>query len=66
MAFDMPPRETLDCLEATRDGFTLARFRECLGGGVPVGAVRASLGMASSEGDVERMVDVLQAVVDRS
>jgi len=51
-------------LEATREGFTLARFRACLGDDVAVGAVRASLGVASSEADVDRTLEVLAAVAD--
>jgi selenocysteine lyase/cysteine desulfurase len=63
IAFDMPPRATLDCLEKLGESFTLARFRDCLGGEVPVGAVRASLGIASAPEDVDRMLDVLQGLL---
>jgi selenocysteine lyase/cysteine desulfurase len=58
----MPAERTRACLEASRDGFTLARFRACLGDDVAVGAVRASLGMASSESDVDRTLEVLATV----
>jgi selenocysteine lyase/cysteine desulfurase len=64
VAFDMPPRETLDCLERLGEEFTLPRFRDCLGGKVPVGAVRASLGIASSPRDIERLVEVLAALLE--
>jgi len=63
VAFRMPSGETLDCLHRLRDDFTLARFRECLGGAVPVGAVRASLGIASEPRDIQRLVGVLQALL---
>lgn len=59
VAFHMPPDETLDCLKSLGRDFTLARFRDCLGHEVPVGAVRASLGMASSPEDVDRLVALL-------
>ncbi len=64
VAFDMPPRETLDCLERLGEEFTLRGFRDCLGGKVPVGAVRASLGIASSPRDIERLVEVLAALLE--
>ena len=64
VAFRMPPRQTMDCLEKLRTGFTLPRFRDCLGGTVPVGAVRASLGVASAPEDVARLVEVLQGLLD--
>ena len=63
VAFDMPAGETLDCLEELRDGFTLAGFRDCLGTRVPVGAVRASLGVASSAEDVDRLLVILDELL---
>jgi selenocysteine lyase/cysteine desulfurase len=63
VAFRMPPRDTLDCLHQVGEDFTLARFRECLGHRVPVGAVRVSLGMASSPDDVARLQAVLQQLL---
>lgn len=62
VAFKMPPRETLDCLEELQDDFSLSRFRDCLGGDVPVGAVRASLGVANSEADIDRVIEVLEGL----
>ncbi len=64
VAFDMPAAETRRCLESLRRDFTLARFRACLGGHVAVGAVRASLGIASVPADVDRSLDVMQAVLE--
>ncbi|MDT8340376.1 MAG: aminotransferase class V-fold PLP-dependent enzyme [Longimicrobiales bacterium] len=64
VAFDMPARETLECLQRLGRDFTLARFRECLGGDVPVGAVRASLGIASEPQDVARLMAVLEGVIE--
>ena len=59
VAFDMPASATRACLEKLRDGFSLAKFRECLGGGVAVGAVRASVGMATVREDLDRLMAVL-------
>jgi hypothetical protein len=43
--------------------FSVARFRECLQG-TPVGALRASLGLATSEGDLDRLVSLLKALLE--
>ncbi len=59
VAFAMPATETRRCLEQLRGRFTLARFRECLGHTVAVGAVRASVGIASVEEDIDRLLGVL-------
>lgn len=64
VAFGMPALETRRCLEHLRGGFTLARFRECLGHTVPVGAVRASVGVASLPDDVDRLLALLHDMVD--
>lgn len=64
VAFRMPPRQTMECLEKLGTDFTLRGFRDCLGGTVPVGAVRASLGVASAPEDVARLVTVLQGLLD--
>jgi len=58
-AFGFPPEATVRCLDAARrDGWSLDRFADCLGG-LPVGAVRASLGIPSNAADVERLVEVV-------
>jgi selenocysteine lyase/cysteine desulfurase len=44
---------------ARREGFTVERFAACLGGDIAVGAVRASLGIASNAADIARLVDVV-------
>jgi selenocysteine lyase/cysteine desulfurase len=44
---------------ARHEGFSVEKFAECLGGGLAVGAVRASLGLASNEADVARLIDVV-------
>jgi len=59
-AFGFPATESAACMErARRDGFTVERFAECLGGNIAVGAVRASLGIASNEADITRLLDVI-------
>jgi selenocysteine lyase/cysteine desulfurase len=58
-AFGFPREATVRCLDAARrDGWSLDRFSDCLGGR-PVGAVRASLGIPSNAADVERLVEVV-------
>jgi selenocysteine lyase/cysteine desulfurase len=59
-AFGFPAEATGDCLRRLSvDGFTVDRFRRCLGGPA-VGAVRVSLGMASVDADVQRFLDVIE------
>jgi hypothetical protein len=41
-----------------REDFDLDRLRACLGG-APVGAIRVSLGMASVEEDIRRLIELL-------
>ena len=43
------------------DGFTIDRFATCLGGDTPVGAVRASLGLANNARDVRCALDLIAA-----
>jgi selenocysteine lyase/cysteine desulfurase len=66
-AFGFVPDRTAACIaETRREGWSLEAFaqrmRAC-GGAHAVGAVRASLGMASIEGDVERLVEALPSCV---
>jgi selenocysteine lyase/cysteine desulfurase len=59
-AFGFPAAESAACLErARREGFSVEKFAECLGPDVPVGAIRASLGIASNEADIARLLDVV-------
>ena len=63
VAFAFPADRSLRCLEAVgADGFTPRRFGDCMGADVAVGAVRASVGVATSEDDVRRAVAVLADV----
>ena len=61
-AFGFPAAESAACMErARREGFSVERFAECLGGDIAVGAVRASFGIASNERDIERLLAVVLA-----
>jgi selenocysteine lyase/cysteine desulfurase len=61
-AFGFPAAESAACMErARREGFSIERFAECLGGDIVVGAVRASFGIASNERDIERLLAVVLA-----
>jgi selenocysteine lyase/cysteine desulfurase len=59
-AFQFPPDQTRRCLEASSDGgFSIAKFSECLGASVPVGAVRASMGIATNRRDIDRALAIV-------
>lgn len=56
VAFRMPAEEAATCFGSMPRGtFSLSAFARCMGEGVPVGAMRASLGIASNEADLERL-----------
>jgi selenocysteine lyase/cysteine desulfurase len=62
-AFGFVPERTAECIaETRREGWSLSAFarrmRECRGSHA-VGAVRASMGIASNDRDVERLVEVV-------
>ena len=59
VAFGFEPGKLRGCLERVQDEFSLERLAECMDG-APVGAVRASLGLASNAEDVDRLVGLLQ------
>ena len=62
-AFGFPAAETLSCMNRARtEGFTIASFAACLGGNTAVGAVRASLGIASNERDIARLLEVVESL----
>lgn len=59
VAFGIDGGEARRCLESFAPGeFSPRRYSECLGG-QPVGAVRASLGVASNVADIDRFVTFL-------
>ena len=62
-AFGFPAAETAVCMErARREGFSVESFGDCLGGDVAVGAIRASLGLASNEADIARLIEVVTSL----
>ena len=48
-----------------REPFTLERFAECMGPDIAVGAVRASVGMASNADDIRRLGDVIERIAEQ-
>ena len=55
-ALDIPVDQSYSCFQ--KPEFTIAKFRECLGGGA-AGALRASFGLANNLADVETVLDFL-------
>jgi selenocysteine lyase/cysteine desulfurase len=63
-AFHFPNTALRPCLEGARDGaFTPRRLGDCLGGSVPIGALRMSVGLANHEADIDRAIAVIAAYV---
>jgi len=64
VALDLPAAESLACFESMPPGqFTLSRLAECLGGSVAVGALRASVGIATTDEDLGRLEAFLGSLV---
>jgi selenocysteine lyase/cysteine desulfurase len=62
-AFGFPATRTQVCMDrARREGFSVETFAECLGGDVAVGAVRASVGLATNEADIARLLAVIDEI----
>jgi selenocysteine lyase/cysteine desulfurase len=59
-AFGWPADRSGRCLDATADDFTPARFSQCLGDEWAVGALRASVGVATNTRDIDRAVEVIR------
>jgi selenocysteine lyase/cysteine desulfurase len=63
-AFDYHDEEAFRCISTmTAESFTLQQFSDCMGDQA-VGAVRASLGIASNDADVARLCEVLATFRD--
>jgi len=59
-AFDFPYAASARCLSAAAtDGFSIDKFSRCLGAGVPVGAVRLSVGVPTNTQDIDRAIDLI-------
>lgn len=66
IALAFPAEAAAECFRGAADrAVSIAGFAECLGDGVAVDAVRASLGIASNAEDVQRAVDVVSATSAR-
>ncbi|MGE0555442.1 MAG: aminotransferase class V-fold PLP-dependent enzyme [Gemmatimonadales bacterium] len=66
IAFGFPADRTADCLDRLGPGeFSVERFGRCLGPGYAAGALRASLGVASNEEDIDRLLAFLAAFAAR-
>jgi selenocysteine lyase/cysteine desulfurase len=60
-AFGFPPDRTARCLASTSGGgWSIPRFAECMRG-FAVGALRASFGIPSNDGDLRRLVSVVES-----
>ena len=60
-AFGFPPDRARTCFERSAgDAFTVAGLAECMPG-VPIGALRASLGIPSNDDDVRRLIELVSA-----
>lgn len=62
-AFGHPEADVRSCFDALSDSFSLSRFSTCIQDR-PVGAVRVSLGPASNQDDVLRLIGVLAGFRD--
>jgi selenocysteine lyase/cysteine desulfurase len=61
-AFCFPADATARCLEtANADGFSVEKFAACLGRDTAVGAVRASMGIATNDRDIDRAISVIRS-----
>ncbi|HEU4533436.1 MAG TPA: aminotransferase class V-fold PLP-dependent enzyme, partial [Polyangiaceae bacterium] len=56
-ALGLDPKRVGACLRDLGEGFSVGRFASCLGGAV--GALRASLGLANDERDVDRALELV-------
>jgi molybdenum cofactor sulfurtransferase len=63
-AFEYPAVQAYRCFDLlSPEQFSLQQFSACMKG-KPIGAIRASLGIASSEADVQSFVQMLRTFVD--
>jgi selenocysteine lyase/cysteine desulfurase len=62
-AFGFPANLARKCADdVTSTGFSVEKFSECVGPDIAVGAVRASVGMATNIEDLDRLVGVVQSI----
>ena len=58
-ALRLDPHRMSACLDALESDFTISTLQRCIGRDTAVGAVRASVGMATQPRDIERLFDVV-------
>jgi selenocysteine lyase/cysteine desulfurase len=58
-AFGLPADASARCFESLDGHFNVQQFSKCLGGTTAVGAIRASVGLATNRHDVRRLLDVV-------
>jgi selenocysteine lyase/cysteine desulfurase len=58
-AFHLDATRMATCIDRLGERFSPARLQRCLGRATAVGAVRASLGLANTHGDIGRLADVV-------
>jgi selenocysteine lyase/cysteine desulfurase len=65
-AFGFDAQRALACLQSTSArGFAVDRFARCLTEATAVGAIRASVGLATNDRDVERLLDLIDSMSKR-
>jgi len=62
-AFGYTATQSRNCYDLVSNEFSLEKFSECMEG-KPVGALRASLGIASNQADVQRLTQVLKSFLE--
>jgi selenocysteine lyase/cysteine desulfurase len=60
-AFRVDPRQMRACVDRLGDRFSVARLQRCLGRATAAGAVRASVGLATTPEDVARLIAVVSS-----
>ena len=62
-AFGFDAQRAGACMRAASDrGFKIERFARCMGSETAVGAIRASVGVASNERDVNRLLELVESM----
>jgi len=61
-AFQFDAEAEASCLSSLEGRFTVSRFAECLGPNVAVGALRASIGVPTTETDLTRAIGALREI----
>lgn len=59
VAFGFPNTTDRCLVQASAGGFSIEKFSKCLGAQTAVGAVRASMGIATNDRDIERALSVI-------